>query len=56
MRDVRGLRVLVKNARPAMLVEVGYLSNRAEARLISSDSHVQLLADDIAAGILEYLR
>jgi N-acetylmuramoyl-L-alanine amidase len=56
MRDVRGLRVLVKNARPAMLVEAGYLSNRAEARLISSDSHVQLLADDIAAGILEYLR
>lgn len=56
IKDPRGLRVLVKNNRPAMLIEVGYLSNAAEARLLASDQYEQKIASAIADGIVEYLK
>lgn len=51
-----GYRVLVKNDCPAMLVEVGYVSNRAEANALASPSYEQQLGDAIAAGIVQALR
>ena len=49
-------RVLAQNQRPAMLVELGYLSNRGEARLLGTDSCCRQMAQAIAAGILDYLQ
>jgi N-acetylmuramoyl-L-alanine amidase len=51
-----GYRVLVKNDCPAMLVELGYVSNRAEANTLASISYQQQLGDAIAAGIVQSLR
>lgn len=56
-RGVReaGFRVLVGHARPAVLVECGFLSNPAEARLLDSPAHqrelARLIADGIASGL-----
>ena len=52
----RGLRrrsfyVLSHNARPAVLCECGFLTNRAEARRLLSGSHRQRIASAIAAAI-----
>lgn len=54
--DCRGMReanyrVLVGTTCPAMLIELGYLSNATEARELSSPAIQQQLADAIAAGI-----
>jgi len=49
-------RVLVHCSRPAMLVELGYLSNRTEARLLGDDGYRGRLADALAAGIVDYLK
>ena len=49
-------RVLVGTTCPAMLVELGYLSNRSEARLLAGDAYRRRLADAIAAGIVDYLK
>jgi N-acetylmuramoyl-L-alanine amidase len=46
-------RVLVKTRMPAVLVEVGYISNHGEASLISTDSFQNRIADAICAGICE---
>ena len=51
-----GYRVLVKNDCPAMLVEVGYVSNRAEANSLASAGYQQQVGDAIAAGIVQSLR
>lgn len=48
-------RVLVKSSCPAVLVEVGYLSNGPEARRLASAAHQEAIADAIAAGILDAL-
>ena len=45
-----GLRV------PSVLVEMGFLSNPAEAELLAADSYRQALAEGISAGILSYVR
>ncbi len=47
----RGYFVLRHNARPAVLCECGFLTNRAEASRILSSSYRQRLASAIAAGI-----
>ena len=47
----RGFYVLRHNARPAVLCECGFLTNRAEASRLTSSSHRQRLANAIAAGI-----
>jgi N-acetylmuramoyl-L-alanine amidase len=54
--DDRGLRVLRGADNPAVLVEVGFLSNSAEALRFASSSHRDAVAEAIADGIIEYLR
>lgn len=49
-------RVLVNTVCPAMLVEVGYLSNRGEAGQLCSSAYRNQVAAAIAEGILESLR
>jgi N-acetylmuramoyl-L-alanine amidase len=49
------LRVLEKTRYPALLVELGFLSNRDEAALLESISYQSRLAGAISEGILEYL-
>lgn len=45
---------VLRNARyPAVLVECGYLSNRAEVRAAASPAHRERLADKIAEAIVE---
>lgn len=46
-------RVLVKTQMPAVLVEMGYISNHGEATLIATDSFQNRVADAISAGICE---
>jgi N-acetylmuramoyl-L-alanine amidase len=41
---------------PAVLVEVGYITNRAESSLISSPSYQKTLAKGIADGVTAYKR
>lgn len=47
-----GYRVLRKTQMPAVLVELGYMSNRAECELLADENYQNLLAEKIAAGIL----
>ncbi len=57
-RGVRqaGFYVLRKIYAPSILVELGYLSNRKEARLLSDKAYQWELARRIARGISEYLQ
>jgi N-acetylmuramoyl-L-alanine amidase len=48
--------VLVGAEMPAVLVEVGYLSNRTERKRLFSPRYQELLAKGIAQGIANYLR
>jgi len=51
-----GFRVLVCSDVPAVLVELGYMSNRAEAAQLGSTSYQQSIAKALARGIYDYLR
>lgn len=51
-----GFKVLVKHQRPAVLVELGFLSNRAEAARLNSPAWRDAYARAIAGGIIEYLK
>jgi N-acetylmuramoyl-L-alanine amidase len=46
-------RVLVKTQMPAVLVEMGYISNHSEASLIATDSFQNRISEAISAGICE---
>jgi len=48
--------VLTGATMPAILVEVGFLSNPSEARNLASPERQQRLAEAIAEGILEFVR
>lgn len=48
--------VLRNNNRPAALVELGFLSNPAELRLVKSASYRQKLADAVVRGIVKSSR
>ena len=48
--------VLTGATMPAILVEVGFLSNPDEARLLESGEHQQRLAEAIALGIDDFVR
>lgn len=48
-------RVLSHNDRPAVLVEIGFLTNRSEAVQLNSADYQQRLARAIAAGIADFL-
>ena len=47
-----GFRVLKKTEMPAVLVEMGYLSNSSECDKMTEDAYQELLAKKIAEGIL----
>ena len=51
-----GFRVLLTAFMPAVLIEVGFGTNPAEARYLASDGGQEQLAAAIAAATLEYLR
>jgi N-acetylmuramoyl-L-alanine amidase len=51
-----GFRVLVGAVMPAVLVEVGFISNRAEARLLGTAAFQQKLAYSIAEAIDRFFR
>ena len=54
VRRARFLGVLRGQQRPAVLVEGGYLSNAAEARLIATGAYRQKLADGLAKALVEW--
>jgi N-acetylmuramoyl-L-alanine amidase len=47
--------VLVGSTVPAVLVEVGYLSNREEEKLLRSSSYQAKIADALADAIVDFL-
>lgn len=47
--------ILKKSEVPTVIIECGFLSNRKEAELLSSDDYQEKLADAIASGIEKYL-
>ena len=49
-----GFFVLRNNLMPAILVEVGFLSNAAEARKLKSSQYRQRIAAQLAESILAY--
>ena len=51
----RSLYVTRRVQGPAVLVEGGFVSHPAEARLLGDPAYRQKLADSVAAGILRYL-
>lgn len=57
-RGVKGAnyRVLVRNSCPAVLVEIGYVSNLSEARRLTDETYQMRLAEAIADGAAEFLR
>lgn len=55
-RDVRGLRVLKETTGPAVLVEIGYLSNASEAARLTDPAYQQRMATAIADGIVTFLQ
>ena len=56
-RGVRhaGFRVLVRTRCPALLVEMGYLSNRYDAGMLNSRSYQRSAAQAIANAVIRYL-
>lgn len=57
-RGVRqNLFYVIRNARiPAVLVELGFVSNPDEGRKLATDSYQQTLAQALADGVLEFLQ
>ena len=52
----QGRFYVIKNTRmPAVLVEIGFLTGRLDARRLEKTAHRKRLAFAIAKGILEYL-
>ena len=56
----RGVRAeewfVVRNARmPSVLVEVGFITNEAEARLLAEDTYLRKLGDGIYNGIVSFV-
>jgi N-acetylmuramoyl-L-alanine amidase len=58
MRDVKpeDYYVLRNTSAPAVLVEMGYLSNQSDRLNLLSESYQDTLAEDLAQGILESLK
>lgn len=54
--DSRGLRVLTKTNVPAVLVELGFMTNSNEGYKLTTSAHQQRLAVAIADGVTEYMR
>jgi N-acetylmuramoyl-L-alanine amidase len=56
-RDIRAEEwFVVRNARmPSVLVEVGFVTNEAEARLLSQPTHLKKVGDGIYNGIVDFV-
>jgi N-acetylmuramoyl-L-alanine amidase len=52
--DPRGLRVLENTKMPAVLVELGFMSNNDEARRLSTKAYQDAMADALFEGISQY--
>ena len=50
-----GYRVLVHNSRPAVLLEMGFVTNLADAGRLRQDPYRRTLADAVADGVADYL-
>lgn len=48
--------VIRDTAMPSVLIELGFLTNREEARLLNDDTYQNLLVDSIIKGIEKYLQ
>jgi N-acetylmuramoyl-L-alanine amidase len=46
--------VLMGAKMPAVLVEIGYLTNREEARLLNTNAYLETLAQNLVQGVLAY--
>ncbi|WP_432734453.1 N-acetylmuramoyl-L-alanine amidase [Maridesulfovibrio sp. FT414] len=46
--------VLMGAKMPSVLIELGYLTNRTEAKRLKSDKYLSFIADGIVQGVLEY--
>lgn len=55
-QDVRGLRVLRKAAGPAVIVEMGFITNPDERARLADPAYLTLIADAIVEGISDYLQ
>jgi len=55
-KDVRGLRVLRKTTCPAVLIEMGYLSNVYDARMLADSRWRGKIATAIADAVTEFLK
>ena len=53
-KDPRGLRVLTKTKMPATLVELGFLSNKAEAMKLNSRVTQDKMADALFSGLVKF--
>ncbi len=53
-KEIDNIFILDNIKVPGLLIEVGFLSNEEEARLLGSDSYQELIANTILYGILEY--
>ena len=51
--DVAPLRVLVGAAMPAILIELGVLTNPEDATALADQAHLERLADAIAGAIAD---
>jgi N-acetylmuramoyl-L-alanine amidase len=51
-----GYRVLVHNRRPAVLLEMGFITNSGDASNLGSARYQRMLADCVAEGIADFLR
>ena len=54
-KDTRGLRVLKKTTCPAAIVEMSFLSNRADVELLRNAAWRRRVAQAIAEGVRDYL-
>ncbi len=55
-RKEANYRVLVGTSCPAVLVEMGYLSNAREAAYLANPAYRQQLGEAVANGIVDYLQ
>ncbi len=54
--DGANFKVLAATQVPAILVEVGYLTNKRERRLLKTKKYQEKIADGIVKGIIQYLK
>lgn len=55
-KDPRGLRVLTKTKMTATLIELGFLSNKAEALRLNRTDTQEKMADALFAGLVKFAR